>query len=145
MELIARIVGAQDTPLQRMHPDHAQGDEWVVAMGAHLLYTAGVFDKYLTTRTPVDEAVYQMRKDPTEFMPEVLKALKTIDLMNRKNLTVDKLEEGMILEEDVMNSKNEKLLPKGLQLTYPILQELYRIAEKPGAIREPIQVIIPAS
>ncbi len=142
LELVAKIVGAQDTPLQRMHPDHCQGDEWTLAMGAHLLYTAQVFDKYLTQKVPTQEAVYQMRKDPKEFMPEVLKALSTIDLQNRKQLPVSKLQEGMILEEDVMNSQNEKILPKGIELTYPILLELFRLSEKPGTIKEPIQVII---
>ncbi|MAT44301.1 MAG: two-component system response regulator [Anaerolineaceae bacterium] len=144
LEQVAKIVGSQDVPLQRMHPDHTQGDEWVVAMGAHLLYTAQVFDKYLTQKVPTKEAVYQMRKDPKEFMPEVLKALSTIDLQNRKQLPISKLQEGMILEEDVMNSQNEKVLPKGLELTYPILLELYRLSEKPGSIKEPIQVIIPS-
>jgi hypothetical protein len=43
-----------------------------------------------------------------------------------------------------MNSQNEKVLPKGLELTYPILLELYRLSEKPGTIKEPIQVIIPS-
>ncbi len=143
LEVVGKIVGAQDTPLQRLHPDHSQGEDWIVAMGAHLLYTAKVFDRYLTMRTPVDEAVYQMRKDPKEFMPEVLKALKTIELQNKKQLTVDKLQEGMILDEDVMNNKGEKVLPKGLQLTYPILLELYRLAERTGFIKEPILVIIP--
>lgn len=144
LELVGKIVGAQDTPLQRLHPDHVSpGDDWIVAMGAHLLYTAKVFDRFLTQRLPVDEVVYQMRRDPKEFMPEVLKALKTMDLQNRKQLTVDKLQEGMILDEDVMNSKNEKVLPKGLQLTYPILLELYRQAERTGFIKEPITVIIP--
>ncbi|PKO15802.1 MAG: two-component system response regulator [Chloroflexi bacterium HGW-Chloroflexi-10] len=143
LELVARMVGAQQVALQRFHPDHNQGEEYVVAIGAHILFASIVFDSHLTMGLSTKDIVHTMRANPAEFMPSVLKALSTIEYQNKKRLSVDKLQEGMILAEDVCLANGEKVLPNGLQLSYPILLQMYKLNEKPGTLKEPILVILP--
>jgi len=58
-------------------------------------------------------------------------------------LNVDRLDVGMILEQDVVSLGGQLRITKGQEVTFPILERLRRWVLSATGIREPIRVRIP--
>jgi FixJ family two-component response regulator len=147
LELVARMVLAQERPpmsrpLRHDRPD----DDDLVAMGAHLLNVA-IDYRRLRTRATGSEAIATMRgRGGPPFRQSLLDALEAetasgAALVVRRR-SIDDLEPGNVLNEDVRTHGSVLLLAAGQELTTAHLQRLRRFATGSG-VPEPIEVLVP--
>lgn len=91
------------------------------------------------------EAVRRLKKRKDSYNPKIIDLLGEVerwkDAAQIVNLKISELTLGMVTEEDI-TAKNETLLvPKGQEITWPILQGLKNFTKKVG-INEPVRVMI---
>jgi response regulator RpfG family c-di-GMP phosphodiesterase len=107
------------------------------------------FDNLLSSGKTRDEAFEELKRKPAFYDINLLKSISRILLgvsENKDNpmvldLTVEELQEGMILAEDVTTSDGTVIAVKELQLSAPLIAT-FRNYAKNRQIKEKIQVIL---
>ena len=113
-----------------------------VLIGAQLLRTVIDLDILLHQGLSPSQAVEEMQGRSRAYNPRILEELRHIsfpDQARTLSLNVDDLSVGMIAEEDIAAKNGALILPRGQEITWPILQALYNFNRQVGVI-EPIMV-----
>ena len=146
MELVAKMIEKQLVPLEDLAPDGKEGDEFSVALGAHILFVANDLDTLLQEGVLKDAAIETMKGRTERYMPEVLGALIPLAPRTRtKMVRVEDLDVGMIIIQDVKDKFGRRLVSHGQEVTYPLLTKLFSLSQRKGYIQEPICVVSPKS
>lgn len=127
-------------------PNQAKG---VVALGAQMLHVAIDFDAYLMRGLGREVALAKMMDRSGEYNLQLLKMLERVSIPGIdeahkglvKELSVWKLAVGMFAQEDILTSTGTLLVPKGNEITRPLIVRLKNFASGVG-LKEPIVVYI---
>jgi len=146
LEKVARIIRNQSSGAAREElTDRLFTDTDGAMMGTAILRTALEFDRLANTGKPRRDALAQMRQSGL-FHPRLLDALETaaVQSVQRKVLLlrVGELNTTMIANEDICATNGVLLLPKGEDLTMPMIEKLRGFAKTIG-IPQPISVLVP--
>jgi HD-GYP domain-containing protein (c-di-GMP phosphodiesterase class II) len=146
LESIAQMVANQQTPFH-MHPalDTLTGEEWNIAFGSQVLKVALDFDQFVVNGITKHAALEHMRKRIDEYNPEVVAALSNLHMDElgeiTKVLRIKDLKTGMMADSDIRARNGLLLVPKGQEITYPVLERLRNFAKQVG-IDEPVRVLV---
>ncbi|HLN00230.1 MAG TPA: HD domain-containing phosphohydrolase [Bryobacteraceae bacterium] len=148
LEAVARMIRNQSSappPEERLAGLFAATDG--VTMGTAILRTALEFDRLASAGKPRRDALAQMRQSGV-FHARLLDALETADLQSVQRkilmLKVSELNTTMIANQNICASNGVLLLPKGEELTMPMIEKLRGFARTVG-IPQPISVLVPHS
>jgi response regulator RpfG family c-di-GMP phosphodiesterase len=146
LELVGEMIEKQLASIEELAPEDKEGDEFSVALGAHILYVANDLDQLLQDGVLKDAAIETMKNRSDRYMPEVLGALIPLAPRTRtKMVKVEDLDVGMIIIQDVKDKFGRRLVSHGQEVTYPLLTKLFGLAQRKGYIQEPICVVSPRS
>jgi response regulator RpfG family c-di-GMP phosphodiesterase len=146
LEAIAQMVANQQTSFH-LHPalDTLAGEEWNMAFGSQVLKVVLDFDQFVVNGVPKHAVLDHMRKRIDEYNPELVVALANMHLDElgeiTKVLRVKDLKTGMIADSDIRARNGLLLVPKGQEITYPVLERLRNFAKQVG-IDEPVRVLV---
>jgi len=147
LETVARMIRNQSSPPRPQERTDALFQADVVALGTAILRTALEFDRLATAGKPRRDALNQMRQSGL-FHPRLLDALETADVQSVQRkvamLRVSELNTTMIANQDICTSNGVLLLPKGEELSMPMIEKLRGFARTVG-IPQPLSVLIPYS
>ncbi len=155
LESIARMIEGQHTQFAEFPPkDEMSPEQKIAAAGAQVLKAALDFDQLILQSKEIDQAVALMRKRGGRYNPRVLDALKTVrfDRKHEKTLRELKVVEldhyrapgtRVVADEDIRTTKGLLLVPKGQELTYPVITRLRNFSQSSDII-EPFRVEIAA-
>ena len=93
-----------------------------------------------------------MKARPGEYNPDLLDLLGRVPLPRVddalegmvKELTIGNLTPGMYAHEEILSTNGTLLVPKGGEITHPLIQRLKNFANGVG-VREPVRVLVPSS
>jgi response regulator RpfG family c-di-GMP phosphodiesterase len=128
-------------------PDNLSGED--IPIGARILRIALDFDNSVNSGKTRDQAFEDLKRRPSFYDITLLKNVSRILLdipENKENpmvleLTVDEIQEGMILAEDVKASDGTVIAGIDQQLSAPLISTFKNYA-KNGQIKEKIQVML---
>lgn len=144
LELVAQMIERQLYPLAELEPNSKEGDEFSIALGAHILKVANDLDQLLQDGMIKDAAIKTMKNRSGVYLPEVLATLVPLEPRTRTKLVkVEDLDVGMIIIQDVKDKFGRRLVSHGQEVTYPLLTKLFSLAQRKGYIEEPICVVSP--
>jgi len=146
MEGIAEMIQTQrNPPATTLSPQNLKPGQEIV-FGAQLLKLATDFDEQLALDLSADEALSVLHSRTEVYNPVLLNALKLLrgdDFLEFfKEVTVQKLDIGMIADEDIMAESGLLLVTKGQEITPPVLIRLQNFARGSGVV-EPFRVRLP--
>ena len=146
LETVARMIRSQASPPpleERTAALLEPGDAF--ALGTAILRTAIEFDRLAGIGKPRRDALDHMRQTGL-YHPVLLDALETVEVrtIERKVLMrlVSELNTTMVANQDICTRTGVLLLPKGEELTMPMIERLRGFAATVG-ISQPISVLIP--
>jgi ActR/RegA family two-component response regulator len=148
LEKVARMIRNQSSAPRL----EERSDPWLsgadgVTLGSAILRTALEFDRLAGAGKPRHEAVTQMRQSGL-FHSRLLDALETADVQSVERkvqmLRVSQLNTTMIANQDICAGNGVLLLPKGEDLTVPMIEKLRAFARTVG-IPQPLSVLVPHS
>lgn len=104
-----------------------------VALGRQILAAALDFEEFVSLGATRSQALEALRKDVHKYSARILGALESAEPLFKSTpgmlLRVDKLEVGMILEEDIRNQDGALIVSKGHETTSSSLQRLRNYAQ----------------
>ena len=145
-QVAAMVAGQRD----RIGPSEAPDDlrDWDRAeLGAQILRAGIELDRLLSSSHRLDreDAFEQLRQH--DVPPRLIEALEQVpnaaQTMVRKSVCVSEVRVAMVLDADVMTCSGMRLIPKGQEVTQPILARLRNFADRAGVV-EPLRVLISA-
>jgi response regulator RpfG family c-di-GMP phosphodiesterase len=143
MKKIAEIVAFQNKRFDGsgMPPDPRGGED--IPLGARVLKVVLDFDLLETTGSSPGDAIEQLRKRQGWYDPKILDSLEAVIRKERdgefKEITVEELQENMILEKDVESIEGVLLVRKGHEVSRLLLERLRNFA-RGSRIKEPLRV-----
>jgi response regulator RpfG family c-di-GMP phosphodiesterase len=146
LQEIARIILYQEKHFDGsgIPVDRVQREE--IPWGARVLKVALDFDNLLTAGESKNRAIAQLKQKNGFYDPAVLTALETVVWIEGKfqvkTITLPELQDNMILDDDVKNTKGAVLIAKGQEVNQLIRQRLDTLA-KTEEIKQPLQVLVP--
>jgi len=118
-----------------------------ITLGAQMLKVAIDFDQLVIRAISPKGALSALRKRIGEYNPKLLDALENFEGGNIevefREVTLENLEIGMVIDEHVRSVKRTLLVPKGHEVTYTVLERLRNFAHGGVGIQEPIRVRVP--
>ena len=146
LDAVVRIIRNQDRPpsAEELADGLFVGSD-VVGVGTAILRAAIEFDRLAREKKSRHEALLHMRV-AGHFSPRVLDALETAEVQSVQRqvqlLRVNELEPAMVANRDILTNNGVLLLPKGEDLTLPMIEKLRGFARSVGIV-EPISVLVP--
>ena len=146
LEAVAGMVAGQ---MRVPSPDVARGDPstWQPEkIGAAILWAAVQFDRHIVLGR-IPEQAAQLVDQAAPGLPAVItqamvKAMADdCGLVMTRAVKVRDLEIGMMLDADVMSARGIRLVPRGTEVTSPVLDRLKAVAAGVG-VNEPIRVSV---
>ena len=146
LEKVARIIRNQSSaPRAEERSDACLSGADGVATGTAILRAALEFDRLACAGKPRHDALIQMRQSGL-FHSRLLDALESADVhsVQRKvqMLRVGELNTTMVANQDICTTNGVLLLPKGEDLTMPMIEKLRGFARTVG-IPQPLSVLVP--
>lgn len=146
LEPIAMMIKGQQKSISEYSLNDLKGKDTIV-MGSQILKVALDFDQLLIRGIKPEDALAEMFKSGS-YNQSFLVALENIaDTridMELKNITIAKLETGMIADEDIKTRNGVLLLSKGQEITPTVLKRLLNIANR-SQVAEPFRVLVRTS
>jgi ActR/RegA family two-component response regulator len=148
LESVARIIrNLSSPPTLEERTDAVFGDANVVLRGTAILRTAVEFDRLASAGKSRRDALAHMRLVGS-FHARLLAALESTQVVAAERkvvmLRVSELNVTMTVNQDVCTNKGVLLLPKGEELTLPMIEKLRGFSRTVG-IPQPLSVLIPHS
>ncbi len=116
-----------------------------VQTGAQILKAVIDHDLLLHQGIHPREALTRLKKRPGVYNPKVLEFLATMKVQTEKTKIISvkfhDIIPGMVAEDDVFAKNGTLIIPKGQEITWPVIQGLSNFVKHIG-IREPIRVRI---
>ena len=146
LEAVAGMVAGQ---MRVPSPDVAKGDPstWQPEkIGAAILWAAVQFDRHIALGR-IPEQAAQLVSQAAPGLPAVItqamvKAMADdCGLVMTREVKVRDLEIGMMIDADVMSARGIRLIPRGTEVTSPVLDRLKAVAAGVG-VNEPIRVSV---
>lgn len=143
---ISQMIARQREPYSLSSGDDKENASGVsqTDLGAQILKVAVDLDEQMAVGQSFQKAWRKMMSKAGIYNPEVLDALMTLqtDKAEEERLmstTVDALGAGMMAAEDICSHDGLVLVPKGQEITYPVLALLRNAAARKGVV-EPFKV-----
>lgn len=141
LEKVAAMIEHQLHSFGSCDPEGAQDEE--VCLGAEILKTTIEYDLLRQQDLEHHQAIKAMRKRDGRYNPDILDILeknkpKAVHATVR-NLSFKDVIPGMIAVEDVFAKNGAMLIPKGHEITWPVIQSLTNFEKQIGIV-EPIRV-----
>lgn len=149
LEAIARMIANQKKSFKSFATSESLTDEdKVIHLGSQILKVVLDFDQLVMTGLTKLEALTSLSQRSSEYNPNLVAALASIHLDEVgevvKTLRIKELTTGMIAEKDIKANSGLLLVPKGQEITYPVLERLRNFARQTG-VTEPVWVRVPQS
>jgi hypothetical protein len=147
LETIAQIIAAQQKSFHIFpSPETMTEEANAIALGSQVLKVTLDFDQLIVNGLPHREALAVMRSRSGEYNLNLVTALESLQIEDVdqvvKMVRVKNLTTGMIADEDIEAQNGLLLVPKGQEITYPVLERLRNFARRTGIV-EPFRVINP--
>lgn len=117
-----------------------------IQLGAQILKVALGYDGLIEKGNSHLQALEMLQEQADEFNQQVVLSLGQEDILTEvwdaKNLTVEELEVGMIVNEDVYTFSGERVINKTQKISFPLLDKLQILIKNDNLI-EPIRVFAP--
>lgn len=142
LEKVAGMIEHQMTPFSEFSESLSNVSE-DVQIGAQILKAVIEYDRFLHQNFGHKESLRKMRSFDGEYNPIILDYLSDVKVKS-KNVKVLRLNfndvvPGMVAEEDVIAKNGALIIPKGQEITWPIIKGLQNFLKHIG-IQEPILV-----
>jgi hypothetical protein len=116
----------------------------------NLLRLLVAFEQLLARGRSADEAIGELRRQTRGYDPQQLTMLESAVLHSGppdeiRSMSVDELQDGMILDEHVRTCSGNILLNAGQEITPALRERIASHARSVQPVREPIRVRIPAA
>ncbi|MBZ5609689.1 MAG: response regulator [Acidobacteriia bacterium] len=125
--------------------DPAEGSS-LVAMGSALLRAANDFDELVVAGSSRSEAASELERRSAGYDPKLLEALESVPIDSEtriaRMLTVEQLQTGMVINQDVRAKNGTLLLSSGQLVTMTAVARLQGFARTVGIV-EPFSVLAP--
>jgi len=146
---IAKMIGSQQKPFHSYPPIiEMTEEERTIALGGQILRMALDFDQLIVSGIDHLEALRILRTRRENYNPDLLGTLETLPVsrggQSVKVVKAKELRISMIADQDIEALNGLLLVPKGQEITYPVLERLRNFAQRIGLV-EPIRVINPPS
>jgi hypothetical protein len=143
LEEVAAIVTAQFGPLNCAGKPDDIGQWDVRSTGALLLRTSCEFDRLITRGASRESAAETLRASKLGLPQTIIKPLLSLNVANPRLIVrqvgLQDLALGMILDEDLVSPKGIRLVPSGQEVTRTLIVRLLSIADGVG-VAEPFRV-----
>lgn len=144
LENVTTMIGLQQQRFDAYltKPGPAGAEE--VVIGAQILKAVIDFDQHLMRGMSRGEAFGALRRQSGAYNPKVLAALAAVKFEEQRqvlSLSVAQVSVGMVAMEDIVTKNQVLIIPKGLTITWPMLQGLLNFSRKVGVV-EPVRVMI---
>ncbi len=117
-------------------------------LGALILKTAIDFDRMLSQGSSQSQAIGKLKKQPIDYPPVILDALKHVDVVNAevemRVIKINELDNSMTLAEDIRMRNNVLVAARGQQVTLSMRTLLGNFVAR-KEIKEDVRVYIPGS
>lgn len=144
-ETIARIIAEQHQPYREFEVLPDDPKEKTVIVGAQILHVAIDYDKLVFLGHSHDEACAELQKRKAEYNPQILVALKELDVgkMEKvvKRVDVLSLQTGMIVNQDVLANNGILIAAKGQEVSFAVIERMRNFSNSIG-VSEPFEVIV---
>ncbi|GAB4362384.1 MAG: response regulator [Deltaproteobacteria bacterium] len=145
LEPVARMIEGQRMSWNGGAKGTDLSEEDPVRVGSCLLRVAIDFERLVSAGKSREEAIAEMRIRAEEYHPGMLSALQNLphgeERWVQRKIGVRELVAQMILDEDVRSRNGMLLVPKGQEVTYPVLERLRNFAAGVG-VAEPFRVLL---
>jgi len=146
LEAVAAMVAGQ---MQVPSRDLASGNPstWEPEkIGAAILWAAVTFDRHVSLGRIPEQAAQLVNQAAPGLPPAIAAAMvKTLSddsgLVMTRSVTLRELEDGMVIDADVMSLRGTRLVPRGTEVTATVLDRLRAVAGGVGVV-EPIRVSV---
>ena len=142
LDAVAAIIANQLTDYGDFRDDTIDED---IALGAQILRIALDHDLLLYRGKRHQEALSEMRQDIGKYNPAVLDLLEQTRFDRKEeqimSVDIDELRVGMIVERNIVSTNDVLIIPKGQEITWPILQGLRNFSRQ-VRVQEPLLVRI---
>lgn len=149
LEAIAQMIANQKKPFKSFST--AEGlteEEKYINLGSQILKTVLDFDQLVMSGLTKLEALTSLAQRTSEYNPNLVAALSSFRLDEVgelvKTLRIKELTTGMTAEKDIRANSGLLLVPKGQEITYPVLERLRNFARQTG-VAEPVWVRVSQS
>jgi response regulator RpfG family c-di-GMP phosphodiesterase len=116
-----------------------------IAFGGQILKVVLDFDQMVINGMSKQDALAKLRQHPEEYNPELVFQLSSFHLDEVgemvKMVRMKDLKTGMIADSDIRSQNGLLLVPKGQEITYPVLERLRNFARQIGIV-EPVRVLV---
>lgn len=138
------VVGIISNQLKNFEEIEEDGEiSYDVAVGAQILKISIDHDLLQFKGLSHTAAVGELNKKSHLYNPKVLKALKTIKVVEDHDrvvsLSIRDITVGMVAEDNIIAQNGVMLAPKGQKITWPVLQGIQNFSKQVG-VKEPLLV-----
>jgi response regulator RpfG family c-di-GMP phosphodiesterase len=146
LESVAVMIGEQMRPYDAFTAEVSNDETGV--LGAQILHVALDYDRLLFLGRNHKDAIRALSPETGEYNPELLELLEKVKVQEKHasivSLRVHDISVGMIAEENILAKNGILLAPKGLEITWPVLQGLLNFSRQ-GGVQEPVMVRVEQS
>jgi response regulator RpfG family c-di-GMP phosphodiesterase len=146
LETTAEIVALQHKPYREYDPDSEDDSRNLVELGGQILHVAVELERLIRRGSDFRGAIKEMRCWKGEYNPYLLDSLDAAGEPSSgwvpASVTIVDLDTSMVADEDIRALNGQVLVPKGEQLTDPLLERLRSFVAAVGIV-EPIKVVLP--
>lgn len=145
LETVAGMIKALQQPFKRSTGGENIQEEDRVSLGGFLLKVALEFDRLLASDVSMRSVLKRLPQHIGMEVPQVIDALTSLETETVrkivKSVRVSELDQSMIFDEDVYATDGTLLVPKGEEVTLPIIRRLRNFIKGIGVV-QPFCVII---
>jgi hypothetical protein len=115
-------------------------------IGAAILWAAVTFDRHVSLGRIPEQAAQLVNQAAPGLPPAMTAAMvKTLSddsgLVMTRSVTLRELQNGMVIDADVMSMRGTRLVPRGTEVTAAVIDRLHAVAGGVG-VAEPIRVSV---
>ncbi len=149
LEAIAQMIANQKKFFKAYPPSESQTDEGkAIDLGSQILKVVLDFDQFVIGGMTKLEALTVLAQRSSEYNPKLVNALSSFHLDEVgeivKAIRIKEVTTGMMVEKDIRANNGMLLVPKGQEITYPVLERLRNFARQ-TSVAEPVWVRVQQS
>jgi response regulator RpfG family c-di-GMP phosphodiesterase len=146
LEHISQMIARQQHSIKEFPPlTEMSGDDRTVLWGAQILKVALDFDRLVASGVAPKIALSRLKQLKDTYLPELLMAMETLQVSQAdavaRMVMIRDLSTQMIADQDIIAHNGLLLVPKGQEITYPVMERLRNFSRRIG-IMEPVRVIV---
>jgi hypothetical protein len=118
-------------------------DQKITSLGAQILHVALAVERMAARGLAAQEISAALLDQPEEYNPQIAAVVARINVSTPaedvRMITVRDLRIGMLVEQDIHAVNGQLLVPRGQEVTFPVLARLRNFAAGSGVV-EPFRV-----